>query len=105
MGGPAHSLLYAYILFSTFTFFASQYVLHKTLNYNNSILWEKSYVPSLLATIFVIPFVLLNFSDEPWLNILIAEFAFGIIIFTICLSKNERTRLLHFINIRIKNIR
>lgn len=105
MGGPAHSLLYAYILFSTFTFFAGQYVLRKTLNYNNSILWKKSYVPSLLATIFVIPFVLIEFSEEPWLNILIIELTFGIIAFTVCLSKNERNWLLHFINTRIKNIR
>ena len=92
-GGPANSLLYTYILFSVFIFFASQLILRKTLNYDSSILWRKSYFPSLISVIFMIPLILFPFLNNPLFNILLNELYFGIMILFFCLSRYERKRI------------
>ena len=90
MGFPAHTLLYAYITFSVIIFFAAQYTLHVTLNYNNMKLWKGSYIPSITITLLLIPFILIDFKLPSILNIILIESLYLLLICSIGLSKKER---------------
>ena len=92
-GAPAYSLLWAYIFFSVIIFFAGQCVLKATLNYNSSLLWKRSYLPSILVTIVIIPFLLFRLIDNSILNILILESILCVDIAVIGLSKNEKKKI------------
>lgn len=93
-GAPAYALLWAYIVFSIIIFFAGQYVLKTTLNYNSSLLWQRSYLPSIFVTIVIIPFIVFRLTDISILNIIILESILFIDIVIIGLSKNERKNIL-----------
>ncbi|MBO7230443.1 MAG: lipopolysaccharide biosynthesis protein [Bacteroidaceae bacterium] len=91
MGFPAHTLLYAYITFSVIIFFAAQYTLHATLNYNNIKLWKGSYIPSITITLLLIPFILIDFELPSILNIILIESLYLLLVCSIGLSKKERS--------------
>lgn len=91
MGFPAHTLLYAYITFSVIIFFAAQYTLHATLNYNNTKLWKGSYIPSITITLLLIPFILIDFELPSILNIILIESLYLLLVCSIGLSKKERS--------------
>ena len=90
MGAPAPSLLYAYIVLSIIIFFAGQYILHKTLDYDNSILMKRSYVPSILVAIIFVPACILNLNIHPLFSIIISELFLVVVIYFIGLSSKER---------------
>lgn len=95
-GTPAYYLTITYIVFSIITFFAIQYALHHSMNYDNSILWKKSYIPSLLTVVLFLPVFLLPDSFHPALKIVIAFVYLCALEWFICLTKNERRRLIAF---------
>lgn len=97
MGGPAHSLLWAYIAFSAIIFIVSQWVLHHSLNFNNSVLIKRSYIPSIAATLLFFPACLLPDFFHPLVQATIIEFYLIVVILFIGLSKAERLFIRNFI--------
>lgn len=93
-------LFYTYILFSVFIVIATQWVLYKTLYYNNKTLIMKSYIPSLLVLVLFLPTLMLPVSVHPIIRIIIAMCYLLVLEFFIGLSKKER----FFIVNKIKRI-
>lgn len=89
-GGPAHSLLYAYIAFSIIIFFVGQMVLHSTLKFDNSLLVKESYVPSVVIAILFAPMCFLQLDLSPLIQITIAEVYVLLLICTVGTGKRER---------------
>ena len=88
------SLFVSYIIVSVLIVFSTQLVLHKELNYDNSILIRKSYIPSFLVIICSTPVFLLKFNIHPIVDILLVTLYIVITEFYIGLSKKERNTIL-----------
>lgn len=100
-GYPAYSLLVTYIVFSVFVVLCTQWCLHKTLNYDNRILFKKSYMPSFCILLLMMPVYLYRMDIHPILDISIALIYLLVLDFTIGLTKKEKKYLLqkiHFYN-------
>ena len=95
-GMPAYYLIVAYIIISVFMFFALQYALHQTLDYDNKILWRNSYIPSLVIVIFFIPILFIPKTVHPAIRILLSVTYLILLEWFIGLTKNERGRLIGF---------
>lgn len=100
MGCHAYSLFWTYIVFSLIIFFVGQMVLKKTLNYDNRILWQKSYIPSLSIIILFIPFLFLKFITIPILSIIVYQTILTILITSFGLSKSERKFIFRKLHLR-----
>ena len=97
-GFEAHSLLWCYILFSVAIFFVSQKILYVSTGFDNKKLWKHSYWPSLIITLIIVPFFLLEINIHPILHIALIEvIAFAAIFFIGCSSKEKA-----FIQYRVK---
>lgn len=95
LGYPPYSLLVAYIGFTFLIILANQWILHRELGYDNSILIKNSYFPSLCISIGFLPMLYLcNFLNlHPVLSIVLSLFYSLILVYIIVLKKEER----HFI--------
>lgn len=93
IGAPAYSLLYAYILFTVLVFFANQWVLSKTLNYDNAYLWKRSYVPSLLVVGLFCPCFFLKLFIPQFVVIVFSILYLCILILLVGLTRQERNYL------------
>ncbi len=103
-GLPPQSLFVSYIMMSLLVVFSSQWVLHKELKYDNSILFKNSYIPSLLVVICCLPFVLLFHSNaHPIVEIMIAMLYVAVIEFFVGLNKRERNMIMQFVMSHLKN--
>lgn len=104
-GMPAYSILYVYIAFSVVNFFVVQIILHKTLNFDNSILFRGSYIPSLKVLFLSFPFFILSRYLHPLLSIVLLLFVQIVIIYNVALNGNEKQMLHSFISnlCKIKN--
>lgn len=103
VGGPAPSLLYAYIVMSIFIFIAGQLILHKTLEYDNSILIKQSYLPSVtVSVIFFILVYLNNFSWHPLVQLALFELLLVLIIVLIGLNGREQKYLFNLVKRKLK---
>ena len=101
LGGPAESLLYAYIIISVLIVISSQIVLKKTLDYKTRILWKRSYFPSIVLVIISLPLLYVNIPLHPLDSALIVV-CWGILsAFIVILSKSERERIYDFIKKKI----
>ncbi len=89
-GAPAYALYFAYIGVSILVFFVMQAILHKTIGFDNRVLWKKSYLPSLGVTIFFIPCCFLFSFVPSLLRIIIVAIYLVLLIYCISLSKEER---------------
>jgi O-antigen/teichoic acid export membrane protein len=89
-GAPAYALYFAYISISVFIFFAMQAILHKTIGFDNKLLWKKSYCPSLLVTVLFLPCCFLLSSIPSFLRIIVVAVYLVVLIYFIGLSKEER---------------
>lgn len=96
-GAPAYYLTVSYIAVSVVRFFAIQWSLYRTLNYNNRILWKQAYLPSLLTTVLFVPILIIPISLHPLLNLFITFFYLCLLVWSVGLSKNERNKILWFI--------
>ena len=70
-----------------------QWVLHHTLNYDNSILWKKSYLPSLTVTLLCIPIFFLPDFVHPVIKIAFSLMYLSAVIFFLGLNHIERNKL------------
>ena len=89
-GYPPHSLIITYIASSVVVIFTSQYILHKTLKYNNSILLNSSYLPSVLVSFCFIPSLYLKIDVHPFLRITILVVYLIILIYLVGLKRKEK---------------
>lgn len=101
-GLPPQSLLIVYIAFSVIVFFSTQLVLHKTLNYDNMILWKHSYFPSFIVTIVSLSLSLFDVNCHPFINLLIYAFSVLLIILLLGFSSDERRQLFSWLKNLIK---
>lgn len=92
-GVPAYYLYYAYIGVSVVVFFVMQSILHKTIGFDNSILWKKSYLPSLAVTVLFVPSCFFLSFIPPFLRILLVLAYLSILILFIGFTRSERTYL------------
>ena len=97
-GYPAYSLIIAYIVVSVLKFFIMQYVLHKTLKYNNHILIYKSYLPSLLVVVVSFPLFFLRNIMSPFPLLMISMVFVCLVVFFIGLNVKERQYLTSILN-------
>lgn len=94
-GLPPESILYVYIIFSVIMVFTTQWVLHRTLNFDNTILIKRSYLPSLLIVLAFVPVLVLPIALMPLLKIPMTLLYVLFIEFIIGFSKGERSYLLN----------
>lgn len=92
-GAPVLAMFYTYICFSIIIFVATQWVLHKTLNYDNTILWRKAYLPNLAVTIMFVPYIFLGLSPFPLVRIIVGMFYLCTLIYVFSLSESERASI------------
>lgn len=92
-GYPAYYLILAYICFSVLRFFAIQWSLHKTLDYDNRILWKHSYLPSILVVILFLPILLIPDTMIPLVKLIISFVYLCILEYFVGLSKSERKQI------------
>ena len=92
-GAPAYYLYFAYIGVSVVVFFVMQSILHKTLDFDNSILWKRSYFPSLLVTVLFVPSCFILGFVPPFLRILLVLAYLGVLVLFIGFFKSERMYL------------
>lgn len=95
-GAEAYYLLVAYITVSVVRFFAVQWALHKTLNYDNSVLWKKSYIPSLLVAVLFVPVILIPGNIHPIIRLVISFLYLCVLEWFVGLSKVEREKLIDY---------
>ena len=100
-GAPAYYLTVAYICFSIIRFFAIQWTLHHTLDYDNRILWKNSYFPSFLVVVFYLPILCVPAFFHPGVKLLLSFLYLSIIMWFIGLSKKERYLLYNYIKKRL----
>ena len=93
-GYPAYGLIVSYILVSILKFFVMQWVLHKTIHIENSILIRRSYLPSLLVVILLLPVLLLRGIIHPMPLIVISIIYVMALVFFVGLNKKERSYIL-----------
>lgn len=91
-GTPPYYLLVTYIVFTIFTFFANQWILHKSLGYNNKLLINRSYLPSFCVTLGFVPFIFLveKLEWHPVCIIVISLLYSVCLIFIFGMSNNEK---------------
>ncbi len=94
-GAPAYSLCYVSIIAQTINVFVRQWIMHKVLNYDNMFFIKKSYFPSIMVIILFLPFILLNISLHPIVEIIVAELYLCALIFFVGLSKSERSSIIN----------
>lgn len=94
VGCPVYCLVVAYIVVSILKFFLVQYILHKTLNYNNEMLIRKSYLPSLSVVLLSLPLLVLKGHFNPLPSFIIAMVYVCAVILFIGLNNNERQYLM-----------
>ena len=97
LGAPAYYLTVAYIFVSIIRFFLIQWALHKTLNYDNRILWHQSYLPSLSVTILYIPALFIPDLAHPLLKLVITFLYLCLLEFFLGLSKKERAKFIGYL--------
>lgn len=93
-GTPSEMLFVTYIMFSLLIVFATQFCLHKTLNYKIRFLIRKSYIPSLIIFFIMLPIYLwLPDFIHPFFRIIIALSVLILLILYIGLCRDDRVRL------------
>lgn len=97
-GTPPYSLFYTYIGITLITVICNQWILNKTLNFKNSILIKKSYLPSITISILSIIVTFIVKGLSPIIAIIINEIVLCALIFIIGLSKTERNSVIQLIS-------
>lgn len=100
-GAPAYYLTVAYVIVSVIRFFVIQWALHRTLNYNNRILWKKSYLPSLLTTTLYVPALFVPDLSHPLIKLLLTFTYLGVLEFFVGLNHTERNKLISFVKSKV----
>lgn len=101
-GFPPQSLFISYIFVSLLVVIATQWVLHRELNYNNSILFKRSYIPSLFVVACCLPIFFINLNVHPIFDIVVTTIYIIGVEFLVGLSKKERNMIIQFVKTHIK---
>lgn len=101
LGAPAYYLTVTYIFVSIIRFFVIQWALHRTLHYDNSVLWKRSYIPSLKVTLLYVPALFIPDLSHPLIKLLITFAYLCLLEFFVGLSKFERDNLICFVKSHI----
>lgn len=97
-GFPPYFLVITYIISSVMVVVTSQYILHRTLNYDNSILMRSSYLPSILVTTCFVPTLFVEIDIHPFLHIILLTIYLIITMYIIGLNKKEKEYIINMIN-------
>lgn len=95
-GAEAYYLVVAYIVVSIVRFFLIQWALHRTLKFDNRILWRQSYMPSLVVAALFLPCVFLPGLLHPILNLILSFIYLCILEWFFGFDKKERMRFASF---------
>jgi len=104
-GGDAPSMFYSYIAFTVVILIVTQWVLHKELGYDNSLLIRKSYIPSFAITTLLIPFFVIDWNIIPIVRIALELIWLTLLVFFIALSKKERTQCIQLGKLYLSRIK
>ncbi len=96
-GAPAYYLVITYICFSVIRFFAIQWSLHRTLHYDNTILWKYSYIPSLIVVVLYSPILFILSKCHPLVRITVSLLYISLLIWLVGLTNKERKQLLNLV--------
>ena len=96
MGMSPTSLFYCYIVFSVIIVLATQYCMHKTLNYDMSKVYKESYMPSIVSLVMFLPFLFLPEILHPSVNIILTLIYLLFLDYFIVLNKKERNYITKF---------
>lgn len=102
-GAPAYSLFGTYICFTMIVQIARQWVLHRTLHFNNWILIKRSILPAIMVAIMLVIYTLLSIKLHPILNILTMTLYLCGMIWLLGLSRQERKAILGLIQKNMSN--
>lgn len=102
MGCPAYSLLLVYIAFSVLVFFTNQWVLNRTLKFDNAFLWQKSYLPSMLIVALFSPCFFMRFCIAQSYAILFSFTYLCILILFVGFTRSERQYIFSMISQKLK---
>lgn len=100
-GVAAYYLIVTYICFSVIRFFAIQWSLHRTLNYENRKLWKNSYIPSIAVVALFLLIFLVPTSVHPLLRLIISFIYLCFLEWFVGLTCIERERLIKLINSKL----
>ncbi len=101
-GVEAYYLIVAYIGVSVVKFFAIQWVLRRTLNYDNGKLWKSSYIPSILIVILYVPCLFIAVDYHPILRLIVSFIYLTMLIWFIGFKKDERIQIFTFVKGKVK---
>ncbi len=96
-GAEAYYLTVSYIVVSILRFFLIQWALHKTLKYDNRILWKYSYSPSLLVTLLYVPILFVPDLSHPLIKLVFTFVYLCVLEFFVGLSAQEKSRIVLFV--------
>ncbi len=99
--GP-QSLFLCYIAFSVIIVFATQFCMHKTLNYDMHRVYKESYKPSITTFLLLVPVFFLPELYHPLINIFVSLLYLGILELFVGLSNKERNKLIGMINNKLQ---
>ena len=101
-GAEAYYLLVAYIVVSIVKFFAIQWVLRRTLNYDNRKLWKYSYIPSIIIVMLFSPILFIAKDYHPIIRLIISFVYLIILIWFIGFNKHEQIQIFNFVKSKLK---
>lgn len=92
-GFPPYSLFIVYIIFNIIIFFVRQWVLNRTVKFDNWILIKGSYIPSLIAFVSLLPWILIDVPLSPMITLIVMYTYLCTVILFVGLNKRERKKL------------
>lgn len=100
-GAEPYYIFVIYAVFGFFVVIATQWALHKALNFDNWILIKGSYLPSLLVLALYIPCLFIEASVHPIIHMSVVFVYLLIVVLFVGLNKSERAFLSGILN-RVK---
>lgn len=102
-GYPPYSLFIVYIIFNIVIFFIRQWVLNRTVRFNNWILIKGAYIPSLTVFAFLLPWMLIEIPLHPLITLILMYVYLCTTILFIGLRKNEREKIFSLLQKYLNN--
>lgn len=96
-GYAPYSLYVVYIIFNIIIFFVRQWVLNRTVKFNNMILIKGAYIPSLMSFVALTPWILIDLQIQPYITMILMYIYLCMVILFIGLNSSERRHIKNFI--------
>ncbi len=101
-GAEPYSLFIVYIIFNIIIFFVRQWVLKRTVGFDNMILVKGAYIPSIATFVTLIPWMFIEIPLPAVFTLALMYIYLSVAILFIGLKQNERRKILSIIQKRIK---